>query len=104
MQETVFRNISNTEKNVENATQNICDELRGDWKYVETLSLMVDISSSRRSYSRDNTGPYLAGGSGGNCPRQENLISNIVFDFAGLFLVAILEFSPRRLKILGTAL
>ena len=37
-------------------------------------------------------GPYIAGGQGGSCPRQENcfFFSNIVFDFVGLFLVAIL--------------
>ena len=41
-------------------------------------------------------GPYIAGIGGGgrrggvSCPRQENIFSNIVFDFAGLLLVAIL--------------
>ena len=69
-------------------------------------------------------GPYLAGGGGGggtrgSCPARKTkcfFFSNIVFDFAGFFLVAILvrnlyteaplkvcRVCPRRQRIRGTA-
>ena len=44
-------------------------------------------------------GPYIARGRGGSCSRQENSIffSNTVFEFAELFLVAILVRNHKKI-------